>query len=248
MVFEFEDFNASTPPSPESDDESGTAQVHPVHPNITIGERKMESSRKRAVLTNQQAAEIFQLRINTGVLDSSRQHLFTSRSAQVSKMYGVSPKAVRDIWNMRTWRHATKHLWTEQDCTREDGKASVGKMEQQPLPSSSYSPRARCVGRPRGVKDSKPRKLKAAPISCQISTVQSSSDSSEEISYHVKIAEELGIRIVGSPDDASEHVQELCDFEDIVDKEHGQSDGGQEELMYRVFPFFLHLPAELDCE
>jgi hypothetical protein len=176
--------------SPASDEEdSNLFQIYSL--NHRIGVQQTDSPRKRAVLTDQQAAEIFKLRLAFGAFDSSRQHLFTSRSAQVSKLYGVSPKAVRDIWNMRTWRHATKQLWTEQDILRDAGKYSAVKPEIQRAPSGDENSVSKSVGRPRGAKDSKPRKLRvpSVPIStalpplCTVTVVPSdSSDSSGKTS------------------------------------------------------------------
>jgi hypothetical protein len=151
--------------TPASDEDSNLLQIY--SSSHGIGVQQSDSPRKRAVLTDQQAADIFKLRLAFGAFDSSRQHLFTSRSAQVSKLYGVSPKAVRDIWNMRTWRHATKQLWTDQDILRDAGKYSAAKIEIQRAPSADENAVSKCVGRPRGAKDSKPRKLRvpSVPIS-----------------------------------------------------------------------------------
>jgi hypothetical protein len=33
------------------------------------------------------------------------------KSIAISERFGVSAKAVRDIWNHRTWKYATSHLW-----------------------------------------------------------------------------------------------------------------------------------------
>ena len=32
-------------------------------------------------------------------------------SNPLSKIYEVTPKTIRDIWNRSSWKHATKHLW-----------------------------------------------------------------------------------------------------------------------------------------
>ena len=34
-------------------------------------------------------------------------------TAMLSRQYNVSPKAIRDIWNRRTWAPETQHLWTD---------------------------------------------------------------------------------------------------------------------------------------
>ncbi len=38
-------------------------------------------------------------------------HSMRGMSIPVSKMFGVSSRAIRDIWNRRTWEHATVDLW-----------------------------------------------------------------------------------------------------------------------------------------
>ena len=35
---------------------------------------------------------------------------------KLAKEYGVTPKAVRDIWNLRTWKMVTKPFWSASDC------------------------------------------------------------------------------------------------------------------------------------
>ena len=61
----------------------------------------------------------------------------TSSAAVVARQYGVSEKTVRDIWKGRTWCGETWHLDT------------------------SRVVQTKRIGRPKGCKDSKPRKPKA---------------------------------------------------------------------------------------
>ena len=49
----------------------------------------------------------------------------------LAKKYGVSPKAIRDIWNRRTWQNGTRHLWAEND------KPMI--RSKKPVPSSCSS-------------------------------------------------------------------------------------------------------------
>ena len=37
------------------------------------------------------------------------------RSGIISKWLGISARAVRDIWNRKTWTFATRHLWASED-------------------------------------------------------------------------------------------------------------------------------------
>jgi uncharacterized membrane protein YgcG len=68
----------------------------------------------RAVLTETQAIEIYSYRKPK----ASRQMtdpILSGRSAAVAKKFNISPKAIRDIWNRRTWTQETQHLWTEDE-------------------------------------------------------------------------------------------------------------------------------------
>ena len=67
-----------------------------------------------------------------------------SKSAsQLAALHGVSEKTVRDIWTRRTWSTETYHLDTSRPM--------------QPI-------HVKNVGRPKGCKDSKPRKKKGQPV------------------------------------------------------------------------------------
>ena len=92
---------------------------------------ELGGSKQRIILTDQQAVEIFMLKDNHGY---SSKH---TASTQLSREYKVSPKAIRDIWKGRSWLNATSHLWKAEDL-----------------------PPRKIPGRPRGKKDSQPRKRK----------------------------------------------------------------------------------------
>ena len=85
--------------------------------------------RPRVVLTRQQARDIFQLKTARGLAS------LHCASLKLASKYGVSGKAIRDIWKGRSWLDATSDLWN-------DGERPSRKM----------------TGRPKGKKDSKPRK------------------------------------------------------------------------------------------
>ena len=67
----------------------------------------------RALLTKQQATEIYM--IGKLVRHQGSDPMQGSRSAQIAKTYGVSSKAIRDIWNRRTWQNETRHLWDKHE-------------------------------------------------------------------------------------------------------------------------------------
>ncbi len=84
--------------------------------------------------------------------------VISSRSVLISRLFGVSPKAVRDIWNERTWRHSTSSLSLETEMTsRTEHLKAVEDMTSQLMTMQAPS---KVVGRPRGSKDSKPRKAR----------------------------------------------------------------------------------------
>jgi hypothetical protein len=83
-----------------------------VQPNAM---QPIPSSRPRVVLTASQAKEIYMHKIMLETPDNFVSCLHGSRakgqSVPISKMYNVSAKTIRDIWNRRTWTFATCHLW-----------------------------------------------------------------------------------------------------------------------------------------
>ena len=98
----------------------------------------MASNRKRDILSPQQARDIFKAKADR-VPSALTVH---SLSTVLAERYQISSKAVRDIWTGRSWLHATFDLWEADD-----------------------RPSRRRVGRPKGKKDSKPRKTKPAELS-----------------------------------------------------------------------------------
>ena len=77
----------------------------------------------RALLTDQQAAQIYT--IGQAFRHCGMDPLQGGRSSMLAKKYGVSPKAIRDIWNRRTWQNGTRHLWAENDKPMIRSKKSV---------------------------------------------------------------------------------------------------------------------------
>ena len=78
-------------------------------------------SHTRMVLTAAQAEEIYQKKISMikmqwpTTCSTATSSLLRGRSVPVSSMFDVSPKTIRDIWNMRTGQRATCHLWQYDD-------------------------------------------------------------------------------------------------------------------------------------
>ena len=97
---------------------------------VVLQHAMRNSSKLRARLTKAQVIIIFQSKNRA------------PSAAQLAKCYGVTDKAIRDIWTGRTWCKETRHLDT----------ARPVKVKK--------------VGRPKGCRDKMPRKKRAATIYC----------------------------------------------------------------------------------
>ena len=77
----------------------------------------MSACDKRTVLTDELAREIYMHKLR---LESKNQRTSGARikgpSGGIARMYKISPKAVRDIWNHVTWKYATNPLWSTPPC------------------------------------------------------------------------------------------------------------------------------------
>ena len=91
----------------------------------------------RAVLNEQQAVEIFHVKLAASCPSAVR----------IAALFGISEKAVRDIWKGRTWSRETHHL----------------------DPARPMQIKKAC-GRPRGAKDSRPRNMSRRWVSGVLST------------------------------------------------------------------------------
>ena len=91
----------------------------------------MTALNRRAVLNRQQARDIFLLKHYHSFGNSH------AASTVLSKAYQISSKAIRDIWSGRSWLDATFDMWDGDD-----------------------RPAKKVLGRPKGKKDTKPRKFK----------------------------------------------------------------------------------------
>eukprot|EP00960_Hanusia_phi_P035364 751654-Hanusia_phi.AAC.7 len=121
----------------------------------------------KIMLSAEQAVEIYKQ------LPSDTLHV-TSKSVSVGKQFGVSAKTIRDIWKRETWVKATRKFWSEDDELRYREKERQEQDAERCPPGSvasllsddmkrtsspnSNSSCSRTRGRPKGVKDSRPRK------------------------------------------------------------------------------------------
>ncbi len=166
----------------------------------------------------------------------------------MSRIYGVSPKAVRDIWNKRTWRHATRTLWTEDDeMQHAKNLKAVDDISAQKAAAKQKSPSLRSVGRPRGSKDSKPRKPRQLRHGDDCSRLASPPDSSHDPAVHDEDSAQLTLATPPSDDclDASRPAGAPHDTEDSGAESAASPAREEEEALYRHFPFFLHFPLSV---
>jgi hypothetical protein len=108
--------------------------------NLSDSARVCCKAGPRSVLTIEQAREIFRIKTSHGHAS------IHAASNTLALRYHVSAKAIRDIWKGRSWLEATYDLWNDSD-----------------------RPARRMLGRPKGRKDSKPRKVRSLPHTLNIS-------------------------------------------------------------------------------
>ena len=104
---------------------------HPIRNSciLELPDQKSDSmGRQKSILNRRYAREIFQLKLVHGCAS------LHGASIDLARKYGVSPKAIRDIWKGRSWLDATYDLWEDAD-----------------------RPQRKIMGRPKGRKDDKPR-------------------------------------------------------------------------------------------
>jgi hypothetical protein len=75
----------------------------------------------RLILSESQAVEIYRIKLDVlitcpeGEWTKSPSTRISGKSVDIGRLFNVSPKTVRDIWNHVTWKYATCHLWANQD-------------------------------------------------------------------------------------------------------------------------------------
>ena len=79
----------------------------PINDNETRLLASIQACKTRAVLTAEQAVHIFKIKLSHQASSSKEQNL---QARPVARAFGISDKAVRDIWKGRTWLRETMHL------------------------------------------------------------------------------------------------------------------------------------------
>ncbi len=78
------------------------------------------------MLTDSKAIEIYGMKGSWGLLMDARPgSTLRGLSVPVSKLFGVSSRAIRDIWNRKTWSYATKELWRLESTSQAQSGSGV---------------------------------------------------------------------------------------------------------------------------
>jgi hypothetical protein len=70
-------------------------------------------NKRGLVLNRKQAVDIYQYKIQLQSQCTAAGKTMRGQSRDVSLLFDISPKTVKDIWRHKTWKHATFHLWSE---------------------------------------------------------------------------------------------------------------------------------------
>ena len=74
--------------------------------------------RRGLVLSEALAVEIYKYKFKTASTSSEPNGIYCrGRSAAVARIFDISPKTVRDIWNHVSWKYATHQLWSKTSTT-----------------------------------------------------------------------------------------------------------------------------------
>jgi hypothetical protein len=98
----------------------------------------------RVVLNPALAAEIYTQKAivisQCNVVTCRRTLKINRQSIQLGKLYNVSPKTIRDIWNCKTWTFATHHLWSLTDrCQAHSQVLDAGPICNAASPLNTHS-------------------------------------------------------------------------------------------------------------
>ncbi|EKX44343.1 hypothetical protein GUITHDRAFT_109793 [Guillardia theta CCMP2712] len=104
-------------------------------------------TRPRARISDRIACEIYLFRLSQ---PSDQLWFPTPASVALGRRYGITPKAVRDIWNRRTWARATRHLWKDKagqtmplKQERQEGAGSDRMLNEEEEVVSTLKPELR---------------------------------------------------------------------------------------------------------
>eukprot|EP00960_Hanusia_phi_P031534 749343-Hanusia_phi.AAC.7 len=88
----------------------------------------------KALITTRVAQEIYLVYKGKGEGGSTWTPTVTSE--ELARKYGITAKAIRDIWNKRTWRHATVKYWSD-DEKMHYANNKLGRNKKTTKPAAS---------------------------------------------------------------------------------------------------------------
>jgi hypothetical protein len=84
---------------------------------------------RNAMLTECAAVEIYKMKLNLLQPRKTKQPVsIWGQTRSVAKLFGVSSRTVKYVWNRQTWSHATDHLWASESEIQEAGISRHLKM------------------------------------------------------------------------------------------------------------------------
>ena len=128
------------------------------------------------MLMEYQAVEIYKQKISAQKKAHSDANIMRRECKQLANRYGLTVRAIQDVWKRRSWAFATSHLWMQEDDGTTECKYSTITAAQvlqaeffHPIFSYSMTFFSQMVqlrrpGRPRGAKDRKPRSKDQTPL------------------------------------------------------------------------------------
>ena len=105
------------------------------HP-FAFPQDKMHTLPKKIILTSTQAVQIYNLKATAHCESKTNPKLPT---ASIAKLFGISPKTVRDIWKGRTWYRQTLAL----EHSRPDAAERLARRSGRPKGSKDKQQRTR---------------------------------------------------------------------------------------------------------
>ena len=66
------------------------------------------------MLTEDAVLEIYRIKISFQEDQTLHHYSIRGKSGDISKIYGVSARTIRDIWSRRTWAYVTVKLWSQE--------------------------------------------------------------------------------------------------------------------------------------
>ena len=98
------------------------------------------------MLTEKQAMEIYRAKLvlmetmqSAGSKKENPTISLSAHSAVLAELYGVTSRAIRDIWGRRSWQYATHHLWRQDKGKDLDQKSKTFKVFKNVTATLKYT-------------------------------------------------------------------------------------------------------------